>query len=119
MLSDFSLSDNTVGFLIEGNFDKEMASKLISNIEAKLDFYDTINLYLEDVNIEEFSISAVLEEMLFKVNHSDRFNKIALVTDRKWFKACAAITKMFMSSQTRTYSPEDRVDAITWVSSPD
>jgi len=119
MLSDFSLSDNTVGFLIEGTFDKEMASKLIANIEAKLDFYDTINLYLEDVNIQDFSLAAVVEEMLFKVKHSDRFNKIALVTDKKYFKACATITKMFMSSETRTFSPSERVDAITWVSRTD
>ena len=43
MLSSFSFSDTTVGFLIEGKFDTETVDSLIVNIENKLKTYDKIN----------------------------------------------------------------------------
>ncbi|WP_203296147.1 SpoIIAA family protein [Luteirhabdus pelagi] len=118
MLSTFSFSDDTVGFLFEGDFNKKTVGKLISQIESKFDFYDKINLYLEDVNIDSFNLAAVWEEITFKLKHEERFNKIALVTNRKWIKACSMLCQTISSANMKTFSSEERLDALTWISHP-
>jgi hypothetical protein len=115
MLSDFSFSENTVGFLVEGSFSQETASKLIATIESKLDFYDTINLYIEDTGIEHFSLKALADEILFKFKHSERFNKVALVTDRKWLQACNNLLDVFGTTNARNFATEDRLKALSWI----
>lgn len=115
MLSDFSFSDNTVGFLIEGDFGEDTVSKLIATIEAKLDFYDSINLYIEDTGIDHFSLKALSEEILFKFRHAERFSKVALVTDRKWLKACNNLLDLFKNTKARNFSTEDRLKALSWI----
>ncbi len=115
MLSGFSFSDDTVGFLIEGDFNTELSLELHARILQKLKLYDKINLYLEDSNIEKFTLDAVIDEIMFKVKNAERFNKIAVVTDRRWIKLCAALEGMFTSINFRSFSTEDRLDAIAWI----
>ncbi|RFN59695.1 SpoIIAA family protein [Marixanthomonas ophiurae] len=115
MLSDFSFSDTTVGFLIEGNFNSETVDTFIEKIKTKLEQFDAINLYIEDTGIETFSIPAVLKEVLFKIKYADQFNKIAVVSDRKWIHSCGDIVSLFANSNTRNFTSEERMDAITWI----
>ena len=115
MLSNFSFSDSTVGFLIEGKFDTKTVDKLISDIEEKLKIYDRINLYIEDVGIETFYIPALIKEILFKLKHKDRFHKVALISNRKWIRACGNISSLFTDSITQNFTSEDRLKAMTWI----
>jgi hypothetical protein len=115
MLSEFSFSENTVGFLIEGEFNEELSNKLHVQIFEKLKHYDKINLYLEDTNIESFSLTAVVKEILFKIENSDRFNKLAVVTDRKWIHLCSSIESLFISTTVRNFATEDRLKAMRWI----
>ncbi len=115
MLSDFSFSENTVGFLLEGDFNKETSSKLITAIEAKLDFFEEINLYIEDTGIENFTMKALLEEVVFKYQHAHRFNKVALVTDRRWLKACNNLLDLFGDTQARNFATENRLGGLAWI----
>ena len=115
MLSNFSFSDSTVGFLIEGKFDNETVEKLISEIEEKLKIYDKINLYVEDVGIETFHIPALIKEIHFKIKHKNRFHKVALVSSRKWISACGNISSLFTDSITQNFTSEERLKAMTWI----
>jgi hypothetical protein len=109
MLSSFSFSEDTVGFLIEGNFDENLVDNLHQKILEKLNTYNTINLYLEDSNIESFSINAVMTE------YNSKINKIALVSNRKWIHLCAKIENTFLQTNIKSFSSEDRINAITWI----
>lgn len=115
MLSDFSFSDTTVGFLIEGNFNEETVDSFIAKIKDKLNQYDKINLYIEDTGVESFSIPSVLEELSFKIKHSNRFNKVALVCDHKWVKLCGNLYDFFTDSEFQNFSSEGRIRAMSWI----
>jgi len=95
MISDFSFSKDTVGFLIEGNYNEDLANKLHKQIIEKLEIVDKISLYLEDTNIENFSLTAIVNEIMFKLKNKEHFNKIALVSDRKWIHLCIKIESVF------------------------
>ena len=115
MLSDFSFSDTTVGFLIEGNFNSETVDTFIEKIKAKLEQFDKINLYIEDTGIETFSLPAVVKEVMFKIKHADHFNKVAVVSDRKWIHSCGEIVSLFTNSNTQNFTSEERMKAIAWI----
>lgn len=115
MFSDFSFSDDTVGFLIEGDFNTELSLELHARILQKLKEYDRINLYLEDSNIENFSLDAVFEDIRFKVRNAERFNKVALVSDRRWIKLCAALEGVFTGMNIKSFSTDDRLKAMSWI----
>tara|TARA_R110002049_G_scaffold80455_2_gene204640 strand:- start:205 stop:570 length:366 start_codon:yes stop_codon:yes gene_type:complete len=115
MFSTFSFSEDTVGFLIEGNFDEGTVLKLQELIRQKFQLYDKINLYLEDSNIEEFHLLAVIKEIKFKVANDRKFNRIAVVSNRKWVKLCGSIENLFSNATIKSFSTEDRLDAIAWI----
>ncbi|WP_339702909.1 STAS/SEC14 domain-containing protein [uncultured Marixanthomonas sp.] len=115
MLSNFSFSDTTVGFLLEGSFDIKTVDNLIESIEDKLKRYDKINLYIEDVGVNSFSLQAILKETIFKFKNSNRFYKVALVSDRKWIHGCANISSIFTSSETRNFTSDERMNAMSWI----
>ncbi|MDX1463120.1 MAG: STAS/SEC14 domain-containing protein [Marinirhabdus sp.] len=115
MNSSFSFSKDTVGFLVDGVLDEERLEKLNDKILRKLEQYESINLYLEDNGIEKFTLPAIVKEIAFKVEHASQLNRVALVTDRKWVKACAAIENSLLSSEIQTFSIEDRMQAMCWI----
>jgi len=115
MLSNFSLSDETVGYLIDGVMDKAAIVELRDRILEKMESYDKINLYLEDVNIESFSFSAVMIATLFPVEHKDRFHKIALVTDRKWIHALGILDTVLVGVTIRNFDVSERLNAVSWI----
>ncbi len=115
MLSSFSFSEDTIGYLIEGNFNEETMQNLHNQILEKLKEFESINLYLEDSNIQNFTLSAVLEDISFKFENSKHFKKIALVTDRKWMHLCATFENLFMDASVKSFSVDDRVKAMNWI----
>ena len=115
MLKDFSFADNTIGYVIEGTMDKAAILNLRSHILEKFETHDKISLYLEDGNIEHFSLSAAAIGALFPLEYARRFDKIALVTDRKWIHALAAIDNALIGAKLKYFPIKDRIDAITWI----
>lgn len=115
MLANFSFADNTVGYLIEGTMDKDTILDLRSQILEKFKVHDKINLYLEDSHIEHFSLSAAAIGALFPLEYSKRFNKIALVTDRKWIQVLAAVDNVLIGATLKYFPIKDRLSAISWI----
>lgn len=118
MLSSFSFSKDTIGFLIEGKVNTAVIENLQNRIEESFTEFDKINLYMEDVGIDDFTLPAVMDEILFKVKNSSRFNRIALVTNKKWIKMCGSIENLFMDAQIRSFDVEDRLQAMNWIAQP-
>ena len=116
MLLNFSFSEETVGYIIDGVMDKAAIEELKNEILEKFKTHDTINLYLEDSGIERFSLNAILIATLFPVEHHHRFEKIALVTNRKWIHALGVIDTFLSGVTIKNFTTEDRMDAISWIS---
>ncbi len=115
MLSDFSLSRNTVGYIIDGVMNKKAINDLKSQILEKFEEHDTINLYLEDSGIERFSLNAVMIATLFPVEHHHRFNKIALVTNRKWIHMLGVLDTVVVNVNLKNFTSDNRLEAISWI----
>ncbi len=119
MISSFSFSDSTVGFMLTGDFDDKTVENLHQEILEKLQTHDKINLYIEYNGIDEFTLPSLLKELIFKLKHTNDFDKVALVADEKWIKLCGSIENMFSSSKIKNFDVEDRLKAINWIAQRD
>ncbi|QIE59351.1 STAS/SEC14 domain-containing protein [Rasiella rasia] len=115
MNSSFSFSEDTVGFFIVGVVDEEHIAALNDEILEKMQRFGKINLYLEDNGIERFTIPAIVNEILFKIEHADKLNKVVLVTNIKWIKACVAIENLFLPTQIKSFDTDNRIEAMSWI----
>ena len=115
MLSDFSFAQDTLGFIIEGDVDTEALQILGKRIHETLIENKKMSLYLEDLNIQSFSSSSILTGFLFPFRYGNRFYKMALITDRWWIHTIGFIQNIFFSVKIRTFTTENRVDAMSWI----
>jgi len=115
VLLNFSFSDNSVGYIIEGAMDYQAVQELKSAILEMLKEHKTINLYLEDKNIERFTLDAIFIASIFPMQHLSKLDKIAMVTNRKWIHAIANFNKALVGVEIRNFNIEERLEAISWI----
>lgn len=117
MQVDFSFSQNTVGYIVEGVMDKTAIKNLKNQISEKLDKFETINLYLEDNGIERFTFNSVFISTLFPNKDSNRLKKVAIVTNRKWIRALSSMENLITKAEIKNFTTEKRIDAMSWITS--
>jgi len=115
MYSTFSFAKNTVGFILEGEITKKDFNKICSALKSRLKEHDKINIYLENNNIDHYTIPAVFKEIAFKLKYGEHFDKVAIVTNRKWIKALAVLENVISAAHIKNFSIEDRLEAMNWV----
>jgi len=116
VITDFSFADNSIGYSIKGTMDKSTIMDLREQILKKFEVHDTINLYLEDNAIETFTLTAAAIGALFPLEYASRFDKIALVTDRKWIHVLASIDNILIKAHLQHFSKKERIAALEWIS---
>jgi len=117
VLLNFSFSDNAIGYIVEGKMDYDAITELKSGILKKIEEHDTINLYLEDNNIERFTLDAVFIAGIFPMQHANSLNKIAIVTNRKWIHVIANFNKVIIKADMRNFTVDERLKAMSWIAS--
>lgn len=113
--AEFSFSESTVGFIMNGVMNAEAIENLSALIVEKFKEFDAIDLYLEDSGIEKFSFYSVVYAVLFPFEHAHQLRKIAMVTDRKWIHSLAAINNLFIASEIKNFTSQERLEAILWI----
>ena len=104
-----------MGYIIEGSMDYKAIQELKKAVLEMLKEHKTINLYLEDKNIERFSLDAIFIASIFPIQHLTQLNKIAMVTNRKLIHAIANFNKALVGVEIRNFTIEERLEAMSWV----
>ena len=116
MISFFTLADNIIGFIVDGKYDEGSVEKIQIEVNNKLEIYDRVNLYIEDAINADISLKAVVKSLPFKIKTGNRFDKVAVVTDRKWLQIVSTLEKLFFNTELRIFSTQQRLEAIHWIS---
>lgn len=117
MLSTFSFAANTIGFVVTKDCNHEITSAINDEILSKIKLYGTVNVYIEDDNIETVTLQSVMDEIFFKLDNASSLNKIAIVTDRNWIHVLTSAESFFSTSQIENFKSKDRLKAINWIAS--
>lgn len=90
---------------------KEMEELVIK----KLKEYKKINLFIEIEKGRDISLKALMKHIGFQLENSNRFEKIAVVTDKPWFKNLLEVKDLVMKAEVEAFSHENRMEAIRWI----
>lgn len=115
MLSTFEFADDVVGILINSDMDEQVFEELRRLICHKIEAFGRINLFIEVEKGNEISVKAALKHLKFSVEQGKNFNKIAVVTEKSWFKNAVVIKDLMISADVQAFSHVDRVEAIRWI----
>ena len=116
MISSFTLADNIIGFIVDGPYDEGSVEKIQIEVNNKLEVYDKVSLYIEDTINADISLKAVIKSLQFKIKTGNRFDRVAVVTDRKWLQVVSTLEKLFFNAELRIFPTQQRLDAIQWIS---
>lgn len=115
MLLEYNLADNTLAFAFEGPMDAKTINELRSQIEAKLEVHERINIYLEDRSVHYFTLYSVFMGVVYPLQNHNRFAKVAMVTNRSWIHLLSGINNYLVSADIKNYKTEERIDAMSWI----
>jgi len=115
MVSTFELADNIVGIMIKSDVDLKVVDEVHAEILKRILEHKRINLYVEIESGVTISLPAVLKDLTFKFKNSDKFNKIAVVTDMNWLQNIMEIKDLMMDAEIESFNIENRLEAINWI----
>lgn len=116
MISTFEFADHVVGFLVNDDINKELIERIHESIESKLKEHEMVNIFVEITEGNQFSFSALMKDIVFKTKHKGQFGKMAIVTNLEWVKAYISMKDVLMDAEVRSFSNNDRLEAINWIS---
>ncbi|WP_186576921.1 SpoIIAA family protein [Aquibacillus kalidii] len=76
--------------------------------------YDVLNVMIT-VNNLEYSFEGFIENIKFEANHLDKFNKVAVISDKKWVDAIGKLADQIPNIQVENFNLNEREEALDWV----
>ena len=116
MLSTFDFAGHVVGVIIDRDLTDEILEEIIAEIKARLDVHENINVFIELEKGRHITLKALLHGVDYKYSHAEYFNKIAIVTDSKWFQGAVNVSDILLDVDVRTFDLKDRLEAVQWIS---
>jgi len=112
------LPDNVVGFTASGQVSgDDYEDVLIPAMEEKLAKYDKIRaLYYFSDKFDEIEGEAMWDDAKIGMKHLTDFEKIAVVSDKKWIRRSIKAFGWLMPGEVQLYSGDERDQARAWVS---
>ena len=116
MLSTFELTGHVIGLIIDRDLTEEILNEIIAEIEERTKVHDTINVFIELEKGRDITITALLKGIKYKYSNAENFEKVAIVTDSKWFQTAVNLSDILIDVEVRTFDLKDRLEAIHWIS---
>lgn len=86
-------------------------------IEGLIEKRGSARVLFEAEEMEGWTPAAMWEDMKLGVHHAKDIERIAFVVDKKWLEALAAMCKMFISAEVRTFHADQAGEAKAWIDS--
>ncbi|MEA5597021.1 STAS/SEC14 domain-containing protein [Rivularia sp. UHCC 0363] len=117
MLKLLSMDANSViGVSIKGNVntkDFDLVKNFIKEVEIH---YEFLRIYVEIEDIEGFMLETLLKELEFTLTNFHRFEKEAIVIEKKWIEQIEIMRDIFVSSvKVEYFALEDKCKARCWI----
>ncbi|CCO23663.1 STAS/SEC14 domain-containing protein [Maridesulfovibrio hydrothermalis] len=116
MVELIEIAPKVLGLKIDGKITEEDMKKVIAVCEDKMKAEERIAIYVEIVQMNGVTFSALKEDLKFALPNFKRFSRKAVVSDSKWHEPLIKIgDKLFPSIEIKHFNPEEREAAVKWV----
>lgn len=119
MLELIDLDDpRVIGLRVGAEVKAEEVEKAIGATEERLKDTDKVRLYCEIPDLESVSAKALQKEISYGLKNVDKFEKVAIVSDKAWLRALAELEdKLFPTMEEKAFKMKERKAAEEWVTS--
>ena len=108
--------EDVVGYRISGRVDRADLDPVVTELERLLKFHEKLRVYAEVDSFDGITLTALIEDLRFGLRHLRRFEREAIVSDKKCLANLAGISdKLFPSLEVRHFSWEEKIEALAWV----
>ena len=115
MLTRSTFTGNNIGYVLDGVMDMKTLNSFWYEILEKLAKYDKVNLYVEDKEIESFTLNIILIVTLFPLEYADKFDKIVFVAPGKKHNALEKLKSLLTRVKIRNFEVKDKKFARKWL----
>lgn len=107
---------NIIGCKIDGKIDNDDILKISRLVDDKIQIYTKLRVYVELINLEGISFEALMNDLKLAVKHYSKFERKAVVTDKKWIQTISPIAgRLFPGIEVKCFSFADRDRAVEWI----
>lgn len=106
-----------VALRVSGHIDKTDYDVMLPLLEEKIKQHNKISVYAEVQDVEDYTLTALWEDVKFDIRHASDFKKAAIVGDQKWLNLLASVAPPFTSAEVKYFNFMDRDKALDWVKS--
>ena len=107
---------NIVGITIDGKITDEEFDTVIQRFEKKFNKFEKVRLYAEMKNFGGMEVKAFFKDLKFGLTHFSRFEREAVVTDKKWAQQFANISDPLVPSvDVKSFSFAEKEEAKKWI----
>ncbi|MDX5436145.1 MAG: STAS/SEC14 domain-containing protein [Pontibacter sp.] len=107
--------DDLVAFRISGNVDRNDYNVMLPLLEERIKQHGKIRVYVEVMDVEDYSLRALWEDIKFDFKHAADFSKAAIVGDRKWIDWLTVMAKPFTAADVKYFDFNERQIAWEWI----
>lgn len=110
--------EKAVAYRISGKISQQEMQDVLQKISDKIDDFGEVCLYQEVESLGGVEFEAIVEKLKFFACHGvSDIPKAAIITDKKWLhKVVHFEDKLFPKTQLRSFSTEERNDAVAFLS---
>jgi hypothetical protein len=109
---------NVLAIRINAEVTKEDYDLALPRLRDKIKSEGKLNLYCEIDNVASITPGAIWEDLKFDIRHLRSFNRVAIIGDKVWEKWMTKFGALFTTANVRFYNPQEKADAMEWVSNP-
>lgn len=102
--------DSILGFTISGKLRDEDYKMFVPEVDAAIAIHGKIRMLAHFVDFHGWDLPAVWDDIKFGTTHFTKFDRIAMVGDKRWEESMAKICKPFTTAELR-YFDATRIDA--------
>lgn len=105
----------TIEIIIDGKVTTEAMELLFRKIESKASEWGKINILERYVAMDGFEPRVLWIDLRLYFRNRDYFNKVAIVTDKKWVKALTKMIGPFFKVDVKVFSNNQLQEARAWL----
>ncbi|NND16727.1 MAG: STAS/SEC14 domain-containing protein [Eudoraea sp.] len=115
MLTRSVFTGNNIGYILDGVMDMKSLNNFWYEILEKLASHEKVNLYVEDENLDSFTLNIILIVTLFPLEYADKFDKIVFVAPGKKHNALEKLKRILKRVTIKNFEVKDRQYARKWL----
>ncbi|WP_223649530.1 STAS/SEC14 domain-containing protein [Hymenobacter psoromatis] len=106
---------NLVSFTIAGKLTKADYASVVPILNAKVQRFGKVNVYLEVASLDAVTLPALWEEVKLDAQHFNDFNRAAVVSDDSTLlKAAASVMNTITPAEVKHFTTDQKAEALRW-----